>query len=93
MTTTPTTIYGLFGFTHGWGKVLTVMSAAGIAGTRALIEPGADLRVQGGRGRLTQYHGKRGNALQHLVEAYGIVVLSKPRWDAKKEELGDAIWR
>ncbi len=93
MTTPPTTVYGLPGFTHGWAKVLTVMSAAGVAGTRALIVPGPGLRVQGGPGRLTQYLGTRGDALGRLVETQGIAVLSKSQWDAKKQELGDAIWR
>ena len=31
------------------------------------------------------------SALARLIEAHGIIVLTKPDWDAKKAELGDAV--
>ena len=86
-------IYGLRGFTHGWGIILTVMSPAGDSAVRALIEPGPDIVATGGGGQLTQYQGKRKGALERLIEAHGIIVLDKAAWDAKKAELGDAIRR
>jgi hypothetical protein len=69
-------LYGLYVWTHhGWGTVLTVMSPEGIA--------------SGGDGRLPRYMGRRGGVLDDLVERYGIRVLAKAEWDAKKAELAD----
>ena len=87
------TIYGLLGYTHGWGKLITVMSPAGDAALRAAIAvPKDDLMVVTGEGQLTQYHARRQGALERLVAAHGIVVLDKPAWDVKKTALGAAIW-
>ena len=86
------TIYGLFGRTHGWGRLLTVMSPHGRAALAAGLTPVEGLEVVAGPGRLTQLHEKRAGALQALIEANGIIVLEKPQWDAKKAELGDRIW-
>ncbi|MFQ5785052.1 MAG: hypothetical protein ACE5H8_09540 [Alphaproteobacteria bacterium] len=87
------TLYGLYGFTHGWGTLLTVMSPEGGSAARAAIEPGDDVTVVAGEGRLTQFYEKRAGALARLVAANGIVVLSKAEWDIKKAAFGDAIWR
>jgi hypothetical protein len=87
------TLYGLYVFTHGWATVLTVMSPAGATAALAHVEAGDDVTTSAGEGRLTQYSARREGALERLVEANGIIVLSKPEWDAKKAELGDAIWR
>lgn len=84
-------IYGLLGFTHGWARVLTVMSPEGATAAAAYIAAGGDVEVNAGEGRLTQYFEKRAGALDRLVAAHGIVVLSKVEWDARKTELGDAI--
>ena len=87
------TIYGLLGYTHGWGKLITVMSPAGDAAVRAAIAaPEDDLMVVTGEGQLTQYHARREGALQRLISAHGIIALDKPAWDAKKAELGTVIW-
>ena len=87
-------IYGLRGFTHGWGIVVTMMSPAGDSAVRAHIEAGPNIITTGGGGeQLTQYQGKRSGALDRLIEANGIIVLDKPAWDAKKAKLGDAIRR
>ena len=85
-------IYGLYGFTHGWARVLTVMSPDGAAAASGQIIPGADVEMITGEGRLTRYMEKREGALARLVEVNGIMVLNKPAWDAKKRELGDRIW-
>jgi hypothetical protein len=85
-------IYGLYGFTHGWGRMLTVMSPEGAAAAAGFVVPGADVETVAGDGRLTQYFEKRQGALAGLVEANGIVVLSKAEWDARKRDLGDSIW-
>ena len=86
-------LYGLYGFTHGWATVLTVMSPSGAAAALRFVEAGDGVTTKAGEDRLTQYSAKRDGALEGLIEAHGIVVLSKPEWDAKKAELGDAIWR
>ena len=86
------TIYGLLGYTHGWGKLITVMSPAGDTAVRAAITVSADdLMVVTGKGQLTQYHAKREGALMRLIAAHGIIVLDKLAWDARKAELGDVI--
>lgn len=87
------TIYGLRGITHGATKVLTVMSPEGVAAALKQIAAGDDVITNAGEGRLTHYLEKRSGALDHLIETYGIVVLSKQEWDRKKAELGDRIWR
>ncbi len=86
-------LYGLLGFTHGWGRLVTVMSAHGASAVRAHIDAGDDVAVVAGEGGLTRYHGRRAGALDRLIAQYGIVVLSNHAWEAKKAELGDAIGR
>lgn len=90
--TTPITLYGLQGVTHGAAKVLTVMSVAGISGIRQAIPSADGVMINSCAGRLVQYFEQRSGALNRLIRAHGIVVLSKPEWDVKKVELGDAIW-
>ncbi len=87
------TIYGLMGFTHGWANVLTVMSPDGAGAARAAVGAGDDVIVHAGEGRLTQYRAKRSGVLERLIAEYGIIVLAKPDWDARKQELGEAIYR
>ena len=86
------TIYGLYGFTPGWGRLLTVMCSEGRAAALERIAAGDGVEISTGEGRLTQYHEKRQGALARLVEDNGIVVLDKAAWDAEKQELGDRIW-
>ncbi len=85
-------IYGLYGFTHGWGRLLTVMSPEGAAAATDGIVTGDDIEVSAGEGKLTQYHEKRQGALARLVEHNAVVVLDKAAWDERKRELGDRIW-
>ncbi len=86
------TIYGLEGITHGWGRLLTVMSPEGTAAVKAAIVAGDGIETKAAEGRLVQYHEIKAGALRRLIETHGIVVLSKPDWDARKRELGDRIW-
>jgi len=86
-------LYGLFGFTHGWGRLLTVMSPQGTSAAVSHIDPGSGCRQDGGGDRLPQYFQQQSGALEALVKDYGIVVLDKSTWDAKKAELGDRIFR
>ena len=85
-------LYGLFSRTHhGWSKVLTVMGPEGPAAIASHIDPGPGIAASTEAGRLPQYHEKREGALAALIDRYGIVVLGKAEWDAKKAELGDAV--
>ena len=70
-------IYGLRGVTHGAGRVLTVMSAAGVAAVADSIIADDDVITHAGTGRLTQYQEKRAGALDRLIRQHDIVVLSK----------------
>ncbi len=84
-------IYGLHGFNHGGAKALTVMSPQGASATLRALAAGGDVITNAGAGRLTFYLEKRAGALARLIAAHGIIVLTKPDWDAKKAELGDAV--
>jgi hypothetical protein len=86
-------VYGLLGATHGWAKVLTVMSPAGASAAQRRIAAGDDVIVAADEGRLPQYIERRKGALDRLIAAHGIIVLSREEWNAKKAALGDAIWR
>jgi hypothetical protein len=86
------TIYGLLGYTHGWNKLVTVMSPEGDSVVRAAIATAAeDFWVVTGDGLLTQYHAKRRDVLERLIAEHHIIIVDKPAWDAKKAELGDVI--
>ncbi len=87
------TIYGLYGITHDWGRLLTVMSPAGATAALGAIAVDQEVAVNAGAGKLTQYHERRDGALARLVETHGIVVLNHHEWAAKKTELGERIWR
>ncbi len=84
-------IYGLHGFNPGGAKALTVMSPQGAAAALRTLATGNDVITRAGAGRLTYYLEKRAGALARLIEAHGIIVLTKPDWDAKKAELGAAV--
>ncbi len=86
-------LYGLRGVTHGAGRVLTVMTAAGTAAVLDSITADDEVMTHAGAGRLTQYQEKRAGALDRLIRKHDIVVLSKEDWDRKKTELGNTIWR
>ena len=58
----------------------------------AITAPDDDVMVVTGEGQLTQYHARRRGALERLIAAHGIVVLDKPAWDARKADLGAAVW-
>ncbi len=92
MTDLNTEIYGLRGFTHhGWAKLITAMGPAGDDAVRAAIavheEALAHIKVVVTAGGLTQYHGKRGGALERLIVDAGIIMLTRDQWDAKKAAL------
>jgi hypothetical protein len=81
----PVKIYGLFGITHGAGRVLTVMSPDGARAALEHMTQTDDLIVTAGDGRLTQYLEKREGALRRLIDRYQVEVLSKAQWDRCKK--------
>ena len=87
------TVYGLFGITHGWAHVLTLMGAEGDSAIRARVGPVDGVEINHGAGRLTQYHERRNGALDRIVERHDVVVLDNAAWNAKKRELGAVILR
>jgi len=89
----PIPLYGLLGYTHGWAKVLTVMSPQGAGAALAEVTAGDDVIVEASPGNLTRYYEKRQGALRRLAAAHGIEILAKADWDAKKAEFGDTILR
>jgi hypothetical protein len=86
-------LYGYYVFTHGWGRVLTVMSPAGATAVLKSVRVDDDVDVKAGKGRLTQFHEKRAGALDRVAAANGIRIVTKSEWDARKAQLGDAIYR
>lgn len=87
------TLYGLYGFTHGGARVLTVMGPAGASAARAFLHADDDVIVYAGAGRLPQYHEKRAGALRRLVADNKIAILTKEEWDVVKSQLGKAAYR
>ena len=49
--------------------------------------------MKAGEGRLTQFHEKREGALDRVAEMNDIRIMTKAEWDARKAELGNAIYR
>lgn len=88
----PLIFFGLYGFSHGWARILTVMSPEGVGAIITTVKPGDGIHLQAGNGKLPQYHERREGALNRLAEEFGIVILTKAEWDSKKSELGDAIY-
>ena len=82
------TIYGLYGITHGWGRLLTLMSPEGTSAVLGHVEPGDDIIVEPRDGGPPQFHAQRSGALERLVERFGVIVLERDEWEAKKAELG-----
>ena len=88
----PLELFGLYGFTHGWARILTVMSPQGASMVLRTVPGNDDVIVQSGDGQLPRYQEKRDGALVSLVNAHGIEILSKTEWDARKAELGEKIY-
>lgn len=85
-------LFGLYGFTHGWARILTVMSPQGASAVLKAVPSNDDAIVQSDDGQLTRYREKREGALSRLVDAHGIMILTKTEWDARKAELGESIY-
>ena len=87
------TIYGLRGWTHhGWEQTLTVLSPGGRAEALQHMQCTDGLRIVQRPGSLTRYHEIRAGSVDALIARYGIRVLERAAWDARKSELGDAAY-
>lgn len=83
-------LYGLRGITHGWGRLINVMSPAGADAILAHIETGEAYMVIATPGAPLQVHQAKGGSIDGLIERYGIIELDLPDWERKKTELGAA---
>ena len=88
----PLELFGLYGFTHGWARILTVMSPQGASTVLRAVPGNEDVIVQSGDDQLPRYQEKRDGALLSLVNAHGIEILTKTEWDAQKAKLGEKIY-
>ncbi len=85
-------LYGLRGITHGWGRLLSVMSPQGARAVLDRLEPGPDLKIVAQPGQPVQVHQIRDGALDELVARYGIVELDQAAWAERKQAIGkDAV--
>jgi hypothetical protein len=83
-------LYGLRGITHGWGRLINVMSPDGAQAVLAHIETGEAFMVIATPGAPLQFHQAKGGSIDELVRRYGIRELDLATWERKKSELGDA---
>jgi hypothetical protein len=83
-------LYGLRGITHGWGRLINVMSPAGADAILAHIETGEAYMVIATSGAPLQFHQAKGGSIDGLIERYGIIELDLPAWERKKAEFGAA---
>ena len=88
-------VYGLRGFDHGGGVLMTLMSADGASTLAARIEPllGDGLRLTRDAGRLPVCHEIRAGEFDRLVAALPVVVLDFVTWSETKPALGCEIYR
>lgn len=84
------TLYGLRGITHGWGRLLSVMSPAGVQAVLDTLEVGPDLEIVARPGQPVQVHQVRDGALDELVARHGIVELDQAAWRQRKQAIGRA---
>ncbi|MBT5433623.1 MAG: hypothetical protein P8Q36_08715 [Alphaproteobacteria bacterium] len=83
-------LYGLRSITHGWGRLLHVVSPAGAQAVLDHIEAGEAFMVIATPGVPVQYHQAKGGTVDVLIARYGIVELDLAGWERKKAELGVA---
>ena len=85
-----TTLYGLRGITHGWGRLLSVMSPAGVEAVLEALDVGPDLQIVTQPGQPVQVHQVRDGALDALVARHGIIELDQAAWARCKRAIGRA---
>ena len=83
-------LYGLRSITHGWGRLLHIISPDGADAVKNHIAVDQTFAVIATPGAPLQYHQARGGLIDVLVRQYGIVELDLAEWEAKKAELGPA---
>lgn len=83
-------LYGLRGITHGWGRLINVMSPDGAQAVLAHIQTGEAFMVIATPGAPVQFHQAKGGSIDGLIEGYGIIELDLVAWERKKAELGPA---
>ncbi|MBC6438889.1 MAG: hypothetical protein GDA49_00420 [Rhodospirillales bacterium] len=81
-------LYGLRSITHGWGRLLHIVSPEGARAVFAHLDPDDACRVVASPGAPVQVHQGKGGTIDDLVARYGIVELNLADWERKKSELG-----
>jgi hypothetical protein len=79
-------------FSHGWARILTVMSPKGASAVVDMVESGDGIRMMYRVGGLPQFHEIHAGSLERLIALYGIRLVDKPEWDALKREFGETIY-
>ena len=88
-------VYGLRGFDHAGGVLMTLMSADGAGALAARVTPllGDGLRLVCEAGRLPVCHEIRAGEFERLTAAVPVVVLDFAGWSATRSALGDIVYR
>lgn len=84
--------FGLMVFSHGWARILTVMSPQGIGATVEALGSADGVRMETGEGQLPKFVELREGALGRMIEEHDIEVLSRKEWAERKSRLGDVIF-
>jgi hypothetical protein len=78
------TIYGMRGFTHGWGRTLSLTADTDATSLAARIDCGEDARVEvtdNGIVRLTE---ARAGGLDRIIQRHDIQVVSRESWQRRR---------
>ena len=87
-------LFGRKGLSHGATNLVAIMSPEGVTAVIAALDfDPADIRTELYPGLLPQYHEKAAGGLERFITRHGIEILDYKAWTARKNELGDAIYR
>ena len=85
-------LYGLRGFTHHGGRIITIMCDQGRAAALQAMTQTDGLRVHSAAQTLTQYHEISAGSVDALVQRYDIEVVARERWLALKARFGSEVY-
>ena len=87
-------LYGLYVLSHhSWSRLLVVMARAGTGVVLAAARADPGVQVTHEAGHLPRLNEKRPGALDAFIARHDIEILDNKAWNAKKAELGDAVYR
>ena len=86
-------LFGLYGITHGGGRVLTLLAAQGASRLRLQVKYHEDdARLETASG-LVRFVEREAGGLTRLVTANNVTIVAKPQWDVLKRQFGPAAYR